>query len=102
MEHAWRNAYLATALISSAPTLVLPFIPESATKAGSGVQRLLLCFAVGGMMGDVFLHLLPHLFAGECDNGHGFVGGCGIVSRYVIQSQVSLDLVAVCTKIDAS
>lgn len=65
MEHAWRSAMIATGLISSVPTLVLPFIPESATKAGSGLQRVLLCFAVGGMMGDVFLHLLPHLLMGE-------------------------------------
>lgn len=64
MEHAWRDAALATGLISSVPTLVLPFIPQSATKPGSGLQRILLCFAVGGMMGDVFLHLLPHLLAG--------------------------------------
>lgn len=68
MEHAWRDAAIATGLISTVPTLVLPFIPERATKAGSGLQRILLCFAVGGMMGDVFLHLLPHLLTGE----HGF------------------------------
>lgn len=69
MEHAWRDAAIATGLISSVPTLVLPFIPHSATKAGSGLQRVLLCFAVGGMMGDVFLHLLPHLLMGRrcCD-----------------------------------
>ena len=64
MEHAWRDAALATGLISSVPTLVLPFIPQSATKPGSALQRILLCFAVGGMMGDVFLHLLPHLLVG--------------------------------------
>ena len=65
MEHAWRDAAIATGLISSVPTLILPFIPDSATKPGSGLQRILLCFAVGGMMGDVFLHLLPHLLMGE-------------------------------------
>lgn len=65
MEHAWRDASIATGLISSVPTLVLPFIPQSATRNGSGLQRILLCFAVGGMMGDVFLHLLPHLLMGE-------------------------------------
>lgn len=66
MEHAWQSAAIATGLISSVPTLILPFIPESATKPGSALQRVLLCFAVGGMMGDVFLHLLPHLLMGEC------------------------------------
>ena len=65
MEHAWRDAAVATGLISSVPTLILPFIPDSASKPGSGLQRILLCFAVGGMMGDVFLHLLPHLLAGQ-------------------------------------
>ncbi|CAB1110762.1 unnamed protein product [Ectocarpus sp. CCAP 1310/34] len=65
MAHPWRDAAIATGLISSVPTMVLPFIPESATKPGSAVQRILLCFAVGGMMGDVFLHLLPHLLTGH-------------------------------------
>lgn len=65
MEHAWRDAVVATGLISSVPTLVLPFIPQSATKPGSALQRILLSFAVGGMMGDVFLHVLPHLLVGE-------------------------------------
>lgn len=61
MAHPWRDATIATALISSVPTMVLPLIPEGASKEGSGLQRILLCFAVGGMLGDVFLHLLPHL-----------------------------------------
>ncbi|CAM9507782.1 unnamed protein product [Ectocarpus sp. 6 AP-2014] len=70
MAHPWRDAAIATGLISSVPTMVLPFIPESATKPGSAVQRILLCFAVGGMMGDVFLHLLPHLLTGGHHHHH--------------------------------
>ncbi|CAM9464571.1 unnamed protein product [Ectocarpus sp. 4 AP-2014] len=70
MAHPWRDAAIATGLISSVPTMVLPFIPESATKPGSAVQRILLCFAVGGMMGDVFLHLLPHLLMGGHHHHH--------------------------------
>lgn len=74
MEHAWRNGMLATALISSVPTLVLPLIPADATKVGSWANRVLLCFAVGGMLGDVFLHLLPHLLG---DN----TGGLGVQAK---------------------
>ena len=48
----------ATALISIAPMTVLPLLPE-ATGAGMTSQPLLLCFAAGGMLGDVFLHTLP-------------------------------------------
>ncbi|CAM9360847.1 unnamed protein product [Choristocarpus tenellus] len=55
----------ATTLISVVPTLVLPFIPSSLRR---GVQTALLSFAVGGLLGDVFLHLLPHLMTGSHHN----------------------------------
>ena len=58
-------ALLATAVISLAPMVVLPLLPSVESAAGKKVQPLLLCFAAGGMLGDVFLHILPHSL------GHG-------------------------------
>lgn len=31
----------------------------------------MIAFATGGLLGDVFLHLVPHSFFGEgCEDGH--------------------------------
>lgn len=48
---AWKRAFGATALISAAPTLILPLIPASAAQGGA-VQKVLVSFAVGGLLGD--------------------------------------------------
>ena len=60
----------AVALISIAPLLVMPFIPAADTKARGAAQPLLLCFATGGMLGDVFLHILPETL-GSSHSSHG-------------------------------
>jgi zinc transporter 7 len=57
---AWGDALLATLFISIAPVLILPCIPISSTKEGDSFLKVLLSFAIGGLLGDVFLHLLPH------------------------------------------
>jgi len=74
------HALGATALISALPNLLLIFAPQSAgLKMGSGAM---LAFAAGGMLGDVFLHSVPHLLEEEHhdhdhdhDHGHGHVHG---------------------------
>ena len=62
----WAKAFGATAVISIFPTLILPFIPLTSAVNGvvslnEGVHKLLLSFAAGGLLGEVFLHSLPHL-----------------------------------------
>ncbi len=79
------RAVLATLFISIAPVFILPMIPLDNTKAMqprlNGITHcchnllcvisisvdfpyklltVLLSFAVGGLLGDVFLHLIPH------------------------------------------
>lgn len=77
----WARAFAATTLISVVPTLVLPFIPLASTGADGAValneklHRLLLSFAAGGLLGEVFLHSLPHLLEGveeaaDAEAGH--------------------------------
>ncbi|XP_053619730.1 zinc transporter ZIP13 homolog [Plodia interpunctella] len=63
-EHPWLFSALASVLVGLSgilPLLIIP-IDESASfqeGAGAATLRILLSFAVGGLLGDVFLHLLP-------------------------------------------
>ncbi|XP_047480068.1 protein catecholamines up-like [Penaeus chinensis] len=56
----WLEAIGATILISIAPYLILFFIPVNNTKEHEPYLKLLLAFASGGLLGDAFLHLIPH------------------------------------------
>ncbi|CAO3623409.1 unnamed protein product [Cunninghamella blakesleeana] len=60
------NSLLATAYISIFPNLLLYFVPPN---INTGSLNVLVSFAVGGLLGNVFLHLLPHAFLGEHE-GH--------------------------------
>lgn len=78
----WSQALLATALIGVAPILILFVVPlisvddkgrrysvliiTSNSVVNHSLLKTLLGFAVGGLLGDVFLHLLPHAM-----NPHG-------------------------------
>ncbi|KAJ1989545.1 hypothetical protein H4R33_002029 [Dimargaris cristalligena] len=53
------SSFLATAYISIFPNLVLLFVPPDIAPRS---LNILVSFAVGGLLGDVFLHLLPHAF----------------------------------------
>ncbi|KAI9295023.1 Zinc/iron permease [Neoconidiobolus thromboides FSU 785] len=53
------NSFLSTFYISFFPNILLLFVP-SQIRASS--LNVLVSFAVGGLLGDVFLHLLPHTF----------------------------------------
>ncbi|WVW80386.1 hypothetical protein I302_102367 [Kwoniella bestiolae CBS 10118] len=59
------NSILATFYISSIPNFILLAVP--ATLEPSSLNTM-IAFATGGLLGDVFLHLVPHSFFGE---GHG-------------------------------
>jgi len=61
-ENPGFNAILATTYISGPPNLILSFIPASINPSK---LSLLVSFAIGGLLGDVFLHLLPQTFVGE-------------------------------------
>ncbi|CDR44330.1 CYFA0S14e01926g1_1 [Cyberlindnera fabianii] len=61
-ENPAYNSLLATTYISGPPNLILAFIPASINPSK---LSLLVSFAIGGLLGDVFLHLLPQTFLGE-------------------------------------
>jgi zinc transporter 7 len=74
MDHStivkWQGAFLSTLSISLLPNVLLFVIPGSILKRSAGklnIMNILLCFGAGGLLGDVFLHTIPHLL-GEHDH----------------------------------
>ncbi|KIK55111.1 hypothetical protein GYMLUDRAFT_48067 [Collybiopsis luxurians FD-317 M1] len=67
---AW-NSILGTFYISSVPNFILAFIPS---KINGDTLNTMTAFATGGLLSDVFLHLVPHSFMGEHqDSGVHFI-----------------------------
>lgn len=73
----WMKAMFATTLISAAPYFILFFVPvEKNTEETKPLLNILLAFASGGLLGDAFLHLIPHAShshlpdQNESDHGH--------------------------------
>ncbi|XP_061743645.1 zinc transporter ZIP13 isoform X1 [Nerophis ophidion] len=54
------------------PLLIIPIEAGAALKTEAGCQKLkqLLSFAIGGLLGDVFLHLLPEAWALSNSSAH--------------------------------
>ncbi|XP_040567060.1 zinc transporter zipt-7.2 [Lepeophtheirus salmonis] len=59
-RNIWFNAIGATVLISMAPFFILFFIPLDNSSEKQWIMKILLSFASGGLLGDAFLHLIPH------------------------------------------
>lgn len=66
----WLQAIAATLLISAAPFFILFFIPlQSNTADQQPLLKVLLAFASGGLLGDAFLHLIPHAISPHSHHG---------------------------------
>ncbi|XP_075250738.1 zinc transporter Slc39a7-like [Convolutriloba macropyga] len=71
-QDLWLYALGSTTLISAAPFFILFFIPLQSNDAEfQPLLKVLLSFASGGLLGDAFLHLIPH--AVEYQNHHSGV-----------------------------
>ncbi|KAI4464258.1 zinc transporter slc39a7 histidine-rich membrane protein ke4 [Holotrichia oblita] len=66
----WVYAMGSTLLISAAPFFILFFVPLDNTKQKEPLLKILLAFASGGLLGDAFLHLIPHAAMAVDDRGH--------------------------------
>uniref|UniRef100_A0AAY4C0Y7 Zinc transporter ZIP13 n=1 Tax=Denticeps clupeoides TaxID=299321 RepID=A0AAY4C0Y7_9TELE len=62
---------IAVGLSGIFPLLIIPIEAGAALKTADGCQKLkkLLSFAIGGLLGDVFLHLLPEAWSHICSPG---------------------------------
>ena len=51
----------------------MAFIPLDNTAEKQWLLKIILSFASGGLLGDAFLHLIPHamMASGSSDDGHG-------------------------------
>jgi hypothetical protein len=90
-----KNAFAATLLISLLPNLLLFVIPSSLLsserKSRINYQNLLLMFSSGGLLGDVFLHILPHLLGTE--DSHKNEAGNLIKSYHKFISMLTLQFI---------
>lgn len=101
----------STLLISAAPFVLLFFVPLDNTKEREPLLKVLLSFASGGLLGDAFLHLIPHALVPHshshdheghdhshehAEHGHGHdmsVGLCvllGIIMFLVVEKAIRL------------
>ncbi|KAJ8726422.1 hypothetical protein PYW07_001120 [Mythimna separata] len=65
------RALTSTLFISIAPFFILFFIPIDGTVEKQPLLKILLSFASGGLLGDAFLHLIPHaLMSSGGGEGH--------------------------------
>lgn len=75
MKSIWLHSIGSTLLISAAPFVLLYIIPLDNSEAMKPRLKVLLAFASGGLLGDAFLHLIPHATHphshGEHDHDHG-------------------------------
>lgn len=60
VQDMWLYALLSTLGISVAPFLILFFVPLDNSEEKRPFLKVLLAFASGGLLGDAFLHLIPH------------------------------------------
>ncbi|RDD43519.1 Zinc transporter ZIP13 [Trichoplax sp. H2] len=75
LRETWMYAIPSAALVGLSgifPLLVIPLeaVPKLKDQATSRKFNILLCFAVGGLIGDVFLHLLPEAWAHQNNDPH--------------------------------
>jgi solute carrier family 39 (zinc transporter), member 7 len=70
MFDMWLYSIGSTLLISAAPFFILYFVPLDNTEDMQPRLKTLLAFASGGLLGDAFLHLIPHSVAPHSHGSH--------------------------------
>ncbi|XP_060645030.1 protein catecholamines up [Drosophila nasuta] len=71
MKSIWLHSIGSTLLISAAPFVLLYIIPLDNSEAMKPRLKVLLAFASGGLLGDAFLHLIPHATHPHTHGEHG-------------------------------
>ncbi|KAK6761189.1 hypothetical protein RB195_022304 [Necator americanus] len=107
--HLWTYAVGATLLISVAPCFLLYFVPiQDNSSSNKNWLKVLLAFGSGGLLGDAFLHLIPHAMpalshshlhshahegAHSHSHGHTHIGGWvlgGIIAFLMVEKVVRI------------
>lgn len=70
VSSVWMDAIVSTLLISLAPFLLLYIVPLDGSAEREPLLKILLAFASGGLLGDAFLHLIPHALAPHTHGEH--------------------------------
>jgi len=66
----WWLAMGSTVLISATPFVILFFVPLDGGDEFKPLLNVLLAFAAGGLLGDAFLHLIPHAVPPAEEHSH--------------------------------
>lgn len=69
-QDLWLYAMGSTLLISAAPFFILFLVPLDNTASKQPLLKILLAFASGGLLGDAFLHLIPHASISVEEHSH--------------------------------
>ncbi|CAJ1049766.1 zinc transporter ZIP13 isoform X3 [Xyrichtys novacula] len=87
--HVWLLSLVGSVAVGLSgifPLLVIPIEAGAALKTEAGCQKLkhLLSFAIGGLLGDVFLHLLPEAWtvsagSSACKQNHYMTQGLWVI-----------------------
>jgi len=70
MFDIWLHSIGSTLLISAAPFFILYLVPLDNTESMQPRLKTLLAFASGGLLGDAFLHLIPHAVSPHDHSSH--------------------------------
>ncbi|GMI12364.1 hypothetical protein TrRE_jg1900 [Triparma retinervis] len=81
MLSASQSAILQVVVISVAPTLLLFLFPNAASGKASTLLNAAKALSAGGLIGDVFIHSLPHAFK-DSDDPDGV--GLAVVAGFVM------------------
>jgi len=86
---SWLGAVLGTMMVGMSglvPMLIIPLEAGQNLKSeeGSRTLRLLLSFAVGGLLGDVFLHLFPESYGALSTSGKNTHTGHLVMGLWIL------------------
>jgi len=89
---SWIGAILGSALVGVSgllPMLIIPLDagPSLRSEKGSSTLRLLLSFAVGGLLGDVFLHLFPESYGALASSGRNTHTGYLFMGLWILGNE---------------
>ena len=78
-------ALLCTTAISLLPNILLFIFPNTTYKSNSSILLIGQALAAGGLLGDVFLHTLPHAFmSSSSDDEDVELIGLAIISGFLV------------------